>query len=57
MFHACNFTYVNANDILSYFNLFLFFSYNLSKKKALDYAQTINIPYHFKLLSQTNGTC
>ena len=56
MFHSCNFTYVNTNDILSYFNLFLFFSYNLSKKKALDYAQTINIPYHFKLLSQTNGT-
>ena len=53
MFHSCNFTYVNANDFLSYF--IFFFSYNLSKKKALDYAQTINIPYHLKLLSQTIG--
>ena len=45
MFHSCNFTYVNANDFLSYF--IIFFSYNLSKKKALDYAQTINIPYFY----------
>ena len=54
MFDSCNFTYVNVNDFLS--NFFFFFSYNLSKKKALNYAQTINIPYHLKLLSQTIGT-
>ena len=56
MIHSCNFTYVNANDFLSYV-IFLFFFHTIYlKKKALDYAQTINIPYHFKLLSQTNGT-
>ena len=59
MIHSCNFTYVNANNSLSYvicfFFLFFFHTIYL-KKKALDYAQTINIPYHFKLLSQTNGT-
>ena len=27
--------------------ILLFFSYNLSKRKALDYAQTINIPYFY----------
>ena len=56
MIHSCNFTYVNANDFLSYVNCFFFFHTIYLKKKALDYAQTINIPYHFKLLSQTNGT-